>query len=331
MENSLVIEPKVSIVVPVYNTEDFLAECLQSVADQTYLNIECIVINDCSTDKSREIILDFVRDFPNIFKCLENAQNIGQGKCRNLGASAASGDYLFFLDSDDYLELDCIAKMYAKLAVDDSDFVISTHSLTRRSGRSWKKKCRWADYESMFKFSRYSLPMYVWGILHKIDFWRSNNLVFESVFAEDLLVMAKAFSLTDKISVLNDPLYVYRYNMDSLTHKFYPRNEIFAVISKLYYYFKDNQRLNDETTAFILSHFYNLSKALSSVFERRRFFQQFKKLIPELPLRNKFFAPPLIDASKRQKLKKIYASSGFYLWLKPDTRKIKRFLKKILG
>ncbi len=320
---------KISIVIPVHNTEKFLSECLQSVADQSYPNIECIVINDCSPDNSEKIITKFVERYPAIFKYIKNQHNQGQGKCRNIGIANATGEYLYFLDSDDYIEPDCLAKMYAKLQQDLADFVIATFSFTRKDKGGWYKFCRWPNYQPMFEFSRYSLPMYVWGILYRLDFWRSNNLLFESFFAEDLLVMAKAFSLTDKITILNDPLYVYRNREDSLTHKFYSRKEMYEIISRLYLYFKETNQLNDETQAFLLCHFYNLLKMISSVVERRRYFKQFQKFIPELPTDNHYFNPPLVDSSKKSKLKKIYASKGIYLLFHPDTRKFKSFLKSI--
>lgn len=323
--------PKISIVIPVYNTENYICQCLQSVVDQVYSNIECIIINDACLDNSEKIIFEFIHKYPQLFKYIKNTTNIGQGLCRNLGVDQVSSEYLYFLDSDDYLDKDCLLKMYTKLIECDSDFVISTFSLTRKISGQWVTTCRWDNYDELFEFSRYTLPMYVWGNLFKMSFWRNSGVRFESIMAEDLLVMMKIFSITNNIGILNQPLYVYRYNIYSLTHQFHSREEMQRVITKIYCYFKENNLLNDETIAFILTQFYNLLKGVASVFERRRFFKQFKLMIPTLPLDNKYFAPPLVNPSKKIKLTKIYASNGYYLLFRPDMRAIKRYIKKLFN
>lgn len=94
---------KVSIIIPVYNTEEFLEECLDSLLDQTYKNIEVIIVNDGSTDNSKEIIETYVQQY-NKMRAIHLNKNHGAGACRNIGIEQATGTYVYFLDSDDWLD-----------------------------------------------------------------------------------------------------------------------------------------------------------------------------------------------------------------------------------
>ena len=102
---------KVSIIIPVYNVELYIAECLQSVMNQTYQGqLECIVVDDCGTDRSMEIVARMIAgyDGPIEFRVLHHEKNMGLSCARNTGIDAVTGDYVFFLDSDDWISYDCI-------------------------------------------------------------------------------------------------------------------------------------------------------------------------------------------------------------------------------
>lgn len=117
---------KISIIVPIYNVSKYIVRCLNSVVEQTYQDIECILIDDCGTDDSMQIVEDFIYGYhgPIEFKVLHHERNRGQSAARNTGLMAASGEYLFFLDGDDALLPDSIEKL-ARLAVtySSADFV----------------------------------------------------------------------------------------------------------------------------------------------------------------------------------------------------------------
>ncbi|QJR30733.1 glycosyltransferase [Limnobacter profundi] len=103
---------KVSVIVPVYNVEGYLAECLESILNQTYKNTEIILINDGSTDGSRNLILNFMKNHDQII--LIETENNGLSCARNVGLDKASGDYIVFVDSDDWIEKDAIEKCMAE-------------------------------------------------------------------------------------------------------------------------------------------------------------------------------------------------------------------------
>ena len=102
---------KVSIVIPVYNVSDYIERCVKSVMSQTYANIECILVDDVTPDNSIEIFNSLVADYkgPIVFKVLRHEKNRGLSAARNTGTDVATGDYIYYLDSDDEITKDCIS------------------------------------------------------------------------------------------------------------------------------------------------------------------------------------------------------------------------------
>ena len=102
---------KITIVVPVYNVEPYIEDCLKSVAEQTYKgDIECIIVDDCTPDGSCAIIEHFINEYNGSidFKLLHHTKNRGLSAARNTGIGAATGEYIYFLDSDDEITPECI-------------------------------------------------------------------------------------------------------------------------------------------------------------------------------------------------------------------------------
>lgn len=107
---------KISIIIPVYNVEAYVEECLSSVVSQQCKEIECILIDDCSKDNSLAVVENFIKNTGARhvdFKIIKKLKNEGLSAARNTGLRLAAGDYIFFLDSDDTLFPDCLTKMLA--------------------------------------------------------------------------------------------------------------------------------------------------------------------------------------------------------------------------
>ena len=114
---------KVSVIVPVYNVEKYLKKCLDSLVNQTLRDIEIIIVNDGSLDNSQNIIDEYVKKYPELIKSFIK-ENGGQGSARNLGLDYATGDYISFVDSDDWLDLNALEEMYNLAKETKSDVVI---------------------------------------------------------------------------------------------------------------------------------------------------------------------------------------------------------------
>ena len=114
--------PKVSIVIPVYNVEEYIKQCLDSIVNQTLQDIEIIVVNDCSPANEDKIIQEFAHKDSRI-KYIKLEKNVGQGEARNIGLSQATGEYFYCADSDDYLDLTLLEKAYNKAKSLDADML----------------------------------------------------------------------------------------------------------------------------------------------------------------------------------------------------------------
>lgn len=123
--NEVIKNPKVSIIVPTYNNEIYLAKCLFSLAEQTLKDIEVIVVNDGSTDNTSSILKTFA-DYDTRFKII-NQNHLKQGAARNNGTSIATGEYVGFVDSDDWVDLDYYEKLYNSAKKYDSDIALATN------------------------------------------------------------------------------------------------------------------------------------------------------------------------------------------------------------
>ena len=114
--------PKVSVIIPVYNVEDYIDRCLKSVIEQTLEDIEIIIVNDGSTDDSKKIIEKYINQYPNKIIYLEK-ENGGLSSARNFAIPYAKGEYIAFLDSDDYIEPEMYEQMYNKAIKENADLV----------------------------------------------------------------------------------------------------------------------------------------------------------------------------------------------------------------
>ena len=129
--------PKISIIIPVYNVEEYLADCLESCINQTLQDIEIICVDDCSTDNSRIVIEEYHKKDERI-KIIKHTKNLRQGAARNTGMRNASGEYIWFIDSDDYIDLNACQILYDEANKYNAD-ILSFQALNFYSEHNRKK------------------------------------------------------------------------------------------------------------------------------------------------------------------------------------------------
>ena len=230
---------KVSVIVPVYNVEKYITKCLDSLVNQTLKDIEIIVVNDGTKDNSEEIINSYLKKYSNIkyFK----KENGGQGSARNLGLKHATGEYVGYVDSDDYVELDMFEKMYNKAIADNSDIVICNSYNVINDKKIVESRVKYYDdYRDAF-FGK----MAVWDKIYKRNLLLDNNMEFRSkVWYEDLDFTLKILSKANKISFIDEPLYNYliregstmnNLNLDKNMDIILAFDEVLKFIDKKYY------------------------------------------------------------------------------------------------
>ena len=208
----------ISIIVPIYNVENYLRMCLDSIEQQTYSNIEVLLINDGSQDSSGEICQEYVaRD--SRFRYFEK-ENGGASDARNYGIERSNGKYLTFVDSDDWLSLTYVEDLYQAAIRNDSDTVISHYTIYNESDRNYYVHI-WDDYyeknytseELIMELPKLELNGYIyitsWGILFKKELF--NNVKFpKGKVIEDSWTNYKLFFKSKKITYIHKEIYSHR-------------------------------------------------------------------------------------------------------------------------
>lgn len=223
---------KVSIIVPVYNVEKYLEKCLESIINQTYQNIEIMLINDGSIDSSNDICLKYLKIDKRII--LINKQNEGLSLARNLGISQSSGEYIMFVDSDDCINERMVEIMMKFALKDMSEIVICGINYILENGEILSTYIP-KDYSlrEILKYSYSCNKLFIKKIFKDIYFPVDKKF-------EDLYTIPRIFSKCKNISLVKEPLYYYTQRNGSITKK-RDTNAIFDLLEGYIYldnYFK---------------------------------------------------------------------------------------------
>ena len=226
MENQLI-----SIVVPVYNVEEYLKQCLDSILEQTYSNWELILVNDGSTDSSGLVCQEYAEKDARI-RYFEK-ENGGLSDARNYGIEQAQGEYLTFVDSDDFLDASHLSVLYNALVNNDADISIANYANYQTSTATFYLHTFGDYYEKIYTseeliddlsiLERNDLSFStIWGSLYKkrvFSFLRFPK----GVIGEDVALIYKIYTQVDKIVYVHKDTYIYRENDSGISKsKIYP-------------------------------------------------------------------------------------------------------------
>lgn len=213
---------KVSVIVPVYNVEQYLSACLESICHQTLKEIEIIVVNDGSTDNSLSIIKSFQQKYSNIK--LINKKNGGLSSARNAGIKVATAPYLCFIDSDDFIDLDAIEKMYKKAECTHAPLIICNMMLywsdeKKRNYKDWNIKPH-GEYDKNELYNMLltgCMGCQCRNKLYDRNIWIENSLSFqEGKYYEDIEMAFKIIQVYQRAYIINETLYKYRMRPGSI-------------------------------------------------------------------------------------------------------------------
>ena len=231
----------VSIIIPVYNVEQYIGHCLDSVFHQSYKNIEIIIVDDCGGDNSMEIVKDIIKNSPFNTKIVSHSQNKGLSAARNSGLKVSCGEYIFFLDSDDALPL-CAIEILVNLVMkyDKPDFVMGEFNVVG-SKRSYPleteeylncNKRIFIDYlrsrwfimacNKLIKkeFLLNNNIFFIEGILHEDEEFSfrlalyANSIATCKSFTYNYIIRNNSISQNKKVKNFNDELYILESNLD---------------------------------------------------------------------------------------------------------------------
>lgn len=213
--------PLVTIGIPVYNVEPYIEKCLLSVLNQTYQNLEILVVDDLGKDKSMGIVAKLQQSHPlgNSIKIIRHPENRGLGEARNTAIENATGKYLCFVDSDDYIEPETIEVLLKEAEEYDTDVVLaSSRKIVYGTNQeeptfTYKKKeiligkDVFANY--LCQDLRWHIGINAWNNLFKLDFLKKNNLRFAARKDEDALFLSDFYSEVERAVLLPNVTYNY--------------------------------------------------------------------------------------------------------------------------
>ena len=280
---------KVSVIIPIYNVEKYVKDCLNSVTNQTYKNLEIICVNDCGTDNSMEIVEEYAKNDDRI-KIIEQEENMGQGEARNVGLNYATGKYIYFIDSDDFIDINYIKELVEIAEEQNVDLVCNVNILKyygennsknkflkNKRGFVLNKKLDW-DEKLMKK-----LPISAWCKLYKTEiikeykiYFANNRLKFEDFYFWYILKTRIRY-----IYIIHGSQYFYRQRDDSTMNlNKYKKNDCFDsiyIINLIYSYYKENKLLDKHAIPFSW-----LNKYFKKICDKNKFFtiiqDTFKKI-----------------------------------------------------
>lgn len=223
--------PEITVGFPVYNVEKYVYRSLKSVLDQNFEDFEVLVIDDCGSDKSMEVIRELIANHPNGHKVriIKHEQNAGLAQARNTAIKNSRSKYIYFLDSDDYIRRDALSTLYETAEKYQTDVVFSSN-YKQQGDRIWvedKDILPSIQFLKDGEFTSYLysnvkdfMPNTVWNILFNMDFLAKNNLLFPNIrYQEDIAFNELYHPCIKKAAFIPNKTYYYIIRTDSLMNK----------------------------------------------------------------------------------------------------------------
>ena len=238
----------VSIIIPVYRSQDYIEKCVRSVFNQTYKDLEIIIVDDCGNDNSIDIIKKVLVDFPDVapnVKILRNRVNSGSAASRKNGMSVATGEYILQIDSDDYVELSMVEKMAKKAIEDDADMVVCNYyNITHKGVDIIKIDKTHDNIEFASKVLRGYIHAGVWNKMMRRSILEDHDIypVPGLNMSDDMTILFRGLIFFNKISFIDDPLYHYnRIIPGSFSRSAYPMANDISIINLFDSFLKRNK------------------------------------------------------------------------------------------
>lgn len=237
---------KVSVIIPVYNTEKYLEDCLESVINQTLRELEIILIDDGSTDSSYQIMERYKSQYPDRIQLLSK-ENGGQATARNMAIPLCRGEYIGFVDSDDYIEPSMYEKMYEKAVEMSADYVECNYINVKVNEAGEQERI--ADYGSRVREYTCKKDMFIdpmlapWNKMYRRELLQNSTVVFpEGLIYEDTAFCLNAISLVETFAYVPEKFVVHYYRGSSTMNinKSHKVADILDVLKNVIDYYKNN-------------------------------------------------------------------------------------------
>ena len=230
---------EVTIAIASYNVGKYIKQCLISVLNQDFEDMEILVCDDCSTDDTLQIVESIIKSHPkgNLVRIIQVPHNMGTAAIRNLGIDQAKGKYLLFLDGDDYIPDNAVSILYKKMTETNADFVMGSHiifqeELNHSSTNNEIKNiyspyyntelitCPFALAEWMRRLNTDYYPVALWNKLFNISFLKQKNIrcIPSHNIIDDIYFAYQTFLKTESIAIVSNLTMFWRRRADSATH-----------------------------------------------------------------------------------------------------------------
>lgn len=284
------LNPKISVIVPIYNAEKFLKKCIESIINQTLKEIEIILINDGSTDNSLKILQFFKEKDERII--IVNKKNEGASEARNVGIDLAKGEYITFLDSDDYIEKNMLEKMYYNSKKNNVDILISDYYRDENKEKRYKNSYYLGDdlkltsKKCCLEILSYKIAPMLWSKLIKRQLFIDNNIRLpkEVFHQEDYITMIKLSYYAKKIMFLKEAFYNYVIHENQGTKtsgkekEFFDYYNSYIILEKFFSDKKDGKIFLEKIYAEKIQHYYNyLKRKYKNTNIHKKLFEELKK------------------------------------------------------
>lgn len=204
-------KPAISVIIPVYNAQEGLGQCIDSLLDQTFSDYEIIILNDGSTDNSLEVIQNYASKNDSIR--VIDKENEGVAKTRNRGIVLAKGEYIVFIDNDDFIAPDYLECFYEAIEKEKLDIVIGGYKRVNKD-----HKILFQQDLSQTDWSKY-IVVAPWARIYRTSFLKENDIqFFDYPIGEDVIFTLTAYNLTDKIKVIDYNGYNWFFNERSISN-----------------------------------------------------------------------------------------------------------------
>ncbi len=227
---------KVTIIIPVYNSAEYIGKCIESILNQTYHDYDILIVNDGSKDNSQRIINEYKEKYPNKITAIEQ-ENKGVARTRNESIKRATGKYIMFMDNDDYLDKDYIETFVKEIEKDDCDAVIGGYRRITETGKILKT-LKLNDGE----WSKYMI-MAPWAKIYRTQYLIQNDITFlENNLGEDMYFNLKAL-LLGNVKSIDYVGYNWFFNTKSVSNtiqKNITQLQVFELIDSCYNMLKEN-------------------------------------------------------------------------------------------
>ena len=213
-------EPKITIILPVYNVAEFLPRCLASIDGQTFRDFCVIAVNDGSTDNCPQILRDFAADHP--YCTVVDQENQGLAQARNAGLALAKTEFVSFIDSDDFVESTFLEELYNACVQNDADIACCFHyyyyaESDRRVAHPFRCGGVYSRDEALEKLLQdLQLQSYAWNKLYRRRLFADNGITYPTMAFEDMATTLRLFQQSRRVAVINRPLYYYVQRKSSI-------------------------------------------------------------------------------------------------------------------